>query len=1158
MGKIFILLALTSVLSVSNQVQASVLYSDPLTAPPLNAGNLVGQDGWTAHDGGGSVPIQVGASGTTLVQGSGGREDANVAFTPITAGQTYYFGFDVVVTGGNTNAYFAHFKDAAIDFTVRTFVTPSTNGGDFTFGLSPAGSSPEQTWATGLTFGQTYRVVGAYSADTRLNRLWVNPTSEGSTSLSAIDPAAAAVAAFALRQTAGNSTQLVSNLSVGTTWDSVMPNPGTNPPVVASFDPVSGAAGTSVTIGGSNFTGATNVAFSGVAATFSNLTDTSISASVPVGALTGPISVSTPDGIGSSTNNFFVPTVAVVLPASINEGADATGELRLNIEATEDITVGLTSSSTNDLTVETPVTIFQGTTNSFFNISAPLDSTLDSNTNVTVTPSAAGFAGVGATISVVNIEAIKIPLTTFAANSYVQNFDALGTATISNVISGTLGVQTSLGDVVNTNLNGWYGAKIGGSGTSANLVANNGSLSSGALYNYGSTNSPANVDRSLGGLSSGTMVPGFGALVQNNTGSTINSIIINLTGKFWRSSTSVQNVLTFGYGLVDGSTFNNLNFLSAPGASALPSANVVGPAPVVSNGSLDGNDPANQTLITNVAIPVQLLPGETMFFRWQDSNNTGNDAGLAIDNLSLTASTSLPLPVVGSVSIDQFTLGQTNATASSSVISDSGASLTSRGFVYAPTTVSANPIIGGSGVTAITNVPAEVGDFTNSFTGLTANTFYSVRSFAVNGAGTNYSTAVAFSTLPVPPAFSGAYTQNFNGFTNMTALPLGWRALSTSNINTYAGDWNATNSVNAGFYGRTNIPGVLGYLHTGGTGILSNTLTLVNNTGGTLTNLFVSYVGEVNVLGTNNTRFPSWTVVVDGQTNAALAYSTASGSNEFKSAEITGLNITNGGNIVVSWWSDRGSNNTGSSRLIGMTDVRVATTPFSFPEIGVTGSLTSFATTTGSPSAAQSFSASGANLTGNITVTAPTDYEVSLDNSAFSSSLTLPQVSGTVASTPVYVRIAATAPVGNPAGQVTLTSTGATSQNIAVTGTVASATSGFTTWAQGAPTNSTTVGLYAIGGATSPTATDGVPSQTALTSNNLSIIAIVRTNDPNLTVFGQATANLKNVPWTTNGVTKTNAPDQLSVPSGTARQIFSIERGTNTSLFLRIDSILQP
>ena len=1091
MGKIFILLALATVLSLSDQAQASVLYSDPLTAPPLNAGNLVGQDGWTAHSGGGAVPIQVGASGTTLVQGSGGREDANVAFTPITAGQTYYFGFDVVVTGGNTNAYFAHFKDAAIDFTVRTFVTPSTNGGDFTFGLSPAGSSPEQTWATGLTFGQTYRVVGAYSADTRLNRLWVNPTSEGSTSLSAIDPAAAAVAAFALRQTAGNSTQLVSNLSVGTTWDSVMPNPGTNPPVVASFDPVSGAAGTSVTIGGSNFTGATNVAFSGVAATFSNLTDTSISASVPVGALTGPISVSTPDGVGSSTNNFFVPTVAVVLPASINEGADATGELRVNVEATEDITVELTSSSTNDLTVETPVTIFQGTTNSFFNISAPLDSTIDSNTNVTVTPSAAGFGGAPGTITVLNVD---LPFASLPTGGYTQNF--LGFTNQASLPLGWLLVGP-----VTTYLGDW------GAGTSA------GSLGNSSVFGYQHTGSSGTLQQILN--------------LKNETGSEITALTISYTGEVARAG--------------EGRT---PSYAVTVGGIAVPA---------LSYSTAGGVNEAKSTGVTGLSIPVN----GTFQIVWTSERGAGSGSSrqIGIGEFAVTIGAIPQPPAVASVTLNPFALTQDQAEVSSAVIDEGSSALTACGFVYSQNLLNTNPVIGGLNTTAITNGSLSVSGFTNTISGLLATTAYTVRSFAINSQGTNYSSGTTFDTLAPNPTFGGAYTQSFNGQTN-TLFPVGWRCLSTSNVNSYAGNWNASNSVSAGFYGRTNVPGVLGYLHTSSTGILSNTLTLVNNTGGTLTNLFVSYMGEVNL--TNNTRFPAWTVVVNGETNASLAYSTGAGSNEFKSAEITGLNITNGGNIVVSWWSDRGSNNTGSSRLIGMTDVRVSTTPFSFPEIGVTGSLTSFATTTGSPSAAQSFSASGANLTGNITVTAPTDYEVSLDNSAFSSSLTLPQVSGTVASTPVYVRIAATAPVGNPAGQVTLTSTGATSQNIAVTGTVASATSGFTTWAQGAPTNSTTVGLYAIGGATSPTATDGVPSQTALTSNNLSIIAIVRTNDPNLTVFGQATANLKNVPWTTNGVTKTNAPDQLSVPSGTARQIFSIERGTNTSLFLRIDSILQP
>lgn len=223
-------LAAAGFLSLSPIASATPLYTSSMTAPPLTAGNLAGQDGWVAHSGAGSVPIQVGAAGTTLVHGGGSREDANVSFAAIGAGQTYYFGFDVVVTGGDTNVYFAHFKDAASDFTVRTFVTASVPpGSDFTFGLSAAGSAPDVTWATGLDFGTTYRVVGAYDADTQLNRLWVNPTVEGDTSISFTDPSPNAVSAFALRQSGGDSTQLISNLAVGTSFAdvAVVPEPST-------------------------------------------------------------------------------------------------------------------------------------------------------------------------------------------------------------------------------------------------------------------------------------------------------------------------------------------------------------------------------------------------------------------------------------------------------------------------------------------------------------------------------------------------------------------------------------------------------------------------------------------------------------------------------------------------------------------------------------------------------------------------------------------------------------------------------------------------------------------------------------------------------------------------------------------------------------------
>jgi IPT/TIG domain len=69
---------------------------------------------------------------------------------------------------------------------------------------------------------------------------------------------------------------------------------------IDSFTPTSGEVGTVVDIVGANFTNATNVTFNGAAATFTVESSTSITATVPNGAATGPISVTTPEGTTSS------------------------------------------------------------------------------------------------------------------------------------------------------------------------------------------------------------------------------------------------------------------------------------------------------------------------------------------------------------------------------------------------------------------------------------------------------------------------------------------------------------------------------------------------------------------------------------------------------------------------------------------------------------------------------------------------------------------------------------------------------------------------------------------------------------------------------------------------------------------------------------------
>jgi hypothetical protein len=78
-------------------------------------------------------------------------------------------------------------------------------------------------------------------------------------------------------------------------------------PVILSFSPSSGSPGTKVTIKGGSFSGANKVTFGGVkATTFSVDSDTQITATVPTGAKTGKITVTTPGGTATSATNFTV------------------------------------------------------------------------------------------------------------------------------------------------------------------------------------------------------------------------------------------------------------------------------------------------------------------------------------------------------------------------------------------------------------------------------------------------------------------------------------------------------------------------------------------------------------------------------------------------------------------------------------------------------------------------------------------------------------------------------------------------------------------------------------------------------------------------------------------------------------------------------------
>ena len=108
------------------------------------------------------------------------------------------------------------------------------------------------------------------------------------------------------------------------------------------------------------------------------------------------------------------------------------------------------------------------------------------------------------------------------------------------------------------------------------------------------------------------------------------------------------------------------------------------------------------------------------------------------------------------------------------------------------------------------------------------------------------------------------------------------------------------------------------------------------------------------------------------------------------------------------------------------------------PRITIAGTpLSAFSTTPGNPSVEQTYMVSGSNLTDDITISAPSDFQISLSSgSGFGSSLTLLQTDGSVAATPIYVHFYR-ASEGTSSGNITHTSTGATTRNVAVSGTAA-------------------------------------------------------------------------------------------------------------------------
>jgi hypothetical protein len=322
---------------------------------------------------------------------------------------------------------------------------------------------------------------------------------------------------------------------------------------------------------------------------------------------------------------------------------------------------------------------------------------------------------------------------TTAGSAYSQDFNTLAsTNTSASVPIGWLFSET-------------------GSGANSTYAAGTGSDNGGNTYSFGTS---GNTERCFGTLQSGSVISTIGAGFSNSTGVVLGSLVITYTGEQWRlGATGRQDRLDFQYSL-------NATSLSTGTWVDVNALDFLGPISTGTAGVLDGNASANRSSVSFTITGLSISSGTTFWIRWTDFNASGADDGLGIDDFSLTPQAAVTAPVISSSTSTSITT--TSATLGATITSNGGQGITERGTVYG---TSANPT-GNVLEEGLTSVSA----FTHSRTGLTPNTFYYYRGYAINSVGTGYSPDGTFTTLPLPPTGLSASS------ISQVAATVGWSA----------------------------------------------------------------------------------------------------------------------------------------------------------------------------------------------------------------------------------------------------------------------------------------------------------------------------------------------------------------------------------------------
>ena len=203
----------------------------------------------------------------------------------------------------------------------------------------------------------------------------------------------------------------------------------------------------------------------------------------------------------------------------------------------------------------------------------------------------------------------------------------------------------------------------------------------------------------------------------------------------------------------------------------------------------------------------------------------------------------------------------------------------------------------------------------------------------------------------------------------------------------------------------------------------------------------VTVSGTINAIPTVNAV--SDQIRTNGQATAAITFTgTANTYTWTNSNPGIGLAGTGTGNIPSFTATNPGTTPVTATLFVTPSNATgCAGTPVKFtitvnptvvtPLITANGTLAALTTTYGTSSANASFQISGSDLSAPILVTPPQGFEVSTDGTNFSNTVTVP-LTGSTASATVFIRLSKLTNAGSYQGNIALTSTGASTVNVAM------------------------------------------------------------------------------------------------------------------------------